>query len=114
MDFQQAALGIVAYGSVNGATGLSPDLNSGVTTSRGSTGQYTITFPPELFQPGTREITLIQIKGSEPLFHTCNVNDNFDPVKLVFIGLDAHTPVDSDFSFIVFRSLITPPPGAPA
>jgi hypothetical protein len=114
MNFSQAPLACVAYAEVVGATGASPDMNSGVVTARLGVGTYTVTLPAGQFQASDREITMVQVKGSVPLFNCCEVDDADPQTKRIFIGSSTTTAVDADFSVIIWRSLLNPPPGAPA
>jgi hypothetical protein len=114
MNFNQASLGLVAYADVVGATGLSPNLNSGVVTARTGVGTYTVTLPGGLFQSSDREMMFVQIKGTVPLFNCSDVDSTNPSIKTVFIGSSATTAVDADFSVLVFRSLLNPPAGSPA
>jgi hypothetical protein len=114
MNFSQANLGLVAYADVVGATGLSPELNSGVVTARTSIGSYTITLPGGQFQSSDRDMMFVQVKGATPLFHCTNVSDTNPSVKQVFISSSSTTAVDADFSVLIFRSLLNPPAGSPA
>jgi hypothetical protein len=112
LNANSASLAEVAYAQVIGATGLSPNLNSGVATARTGAGTYTITLPQGEGQ--THDLIFVQILGTVPLLYAADVDDTDPSIKRVMIGSSATTAVDADFSVIVMRSLLTPPPGAPA
>lgn len=112
LNANSASLAEVAYAQVVGATGASPNLNSGVTTARLGAGTYTVTLPTGEGQ--THDLIFVQIMGTVPLFNAASVDDSNPDVKHINIGSSSTTAVDADFSVIVMRSLLTPPPGAPA
>lgn len=129
--FDNASLAVVAYGEVSGIDGSSTRTNSGVTTTRLALGTYQISLPIAsqnvfgLQQFSDRDLIFIQpLSAAMPVMATgASVNDNtlgtppaatLDVNKLVFIGSSSTTAVDCDFSFIILRTLIPPPAGAPA
>jgi hypothetical protein len=112
LNANSASLATVAYAQVVGATGLTPNLNSGVATARLGAGTYTVTLPQGEGQ--THDLIFVQINGTVPLNYSSDCDDSDPSIKKVFIGSSATTAVDADFSVIIMRSLLTPPPGAPA
>jgi hypothetical protein len=117
--YDTAGLAIVAYGEVL-ADGTSPNLNSGVTTGKTGTGQFTVTLPANKLQSGTRDLMFVTPKVSQtpanPIPFSHSVDDSDSAVKKVTIygGSPLATFADAEFSFIIFRSLVTPPTGSPA
>ena len=112
LNANSASLATVAYAQVVGSTGLSPNLNSGVVTARTGAGTYTVTLPQGEGQ--AHDLIFVQIMGSVPLFYAADVDDTDPSIKHVNVGSSSTTAVDADFSFVIMRSLLTPPPGAPA
>jgi hypothetical protein len=112
LNANTGSLATVAYAQVVGATGLSPNLNSGVTTAKLGTGTYTVTLPPGEGQ--THDLIFVQLLGTVPLLYAADVDDTDPAIKKVIIGSSSSTAVDCDFSVIIMRSMLTPPPGAPA
>lgn len=116
--FDTAGLAVVAYAEVIGATGASTNTNSGVTTTRISTGQYSLTLPANQQQSGSRDLIFVTPKGaitSEPYTHKV---DDTTSVATKYIAIYGGSPLtsyaDSDFSVLILRTTITPPAGAPA
>lgn len=112
LNANSASLATVAYAQVVGATGLSPNLNSGVVTARSGTGTYTVTLPDGEGQ--THDLIFVQILGGVPVSYAADVNDADPNIKNIYIGNSGTTAIDADFSVVIMRSLLTPPPGAPA
>jgi hypothetical protein len=112
LNANSASLATVAYAQVVGSSGASPNLNSGVTTARSGAGTYTVTLPQGEGQ--THDLIFVQIMGSVPLAYSADVDDADPSIKRINIGNSSTTAVDADFSVIIMRSLLTPPPGAPA
>jgi hypothetical protein len=113
--YDNAGLAVVAYGEVL-ADGTSPNLNSGVTTARTSAGLYTITLPANKLQSGVRDLMFVTPKGAitaTPFSH--KIDDSDPAVKQVAIygGAPLTTFADSEFSFVIFRSIVNPPTGSP-
>ena len=112
LNANSASLAEVAYAQVVGTNGSTPNLNSGVTASRVGAGSYTITLPAG--QGQTHDLIFVQIMGTVPLVYSSDVDDADPNIKKVYIGSSSTTAVDADFSVIIMRSMLTPPPGAPA
>ena len=117
-----ADLGIVAYGLVN-SNGSTPDLNSGVKILHVNTGIFDIVLPgdpsqQEPLQEGQsdspqRDIVLITPFDSGPVFWwipSISPPNNF--VRRVQFLSPALSAVDVSFSFVILRSLISPPQDA--
>jgi hypothetical protein len=126
MDFSSARLALVAHAFVN-ADGTSPDINSGVITSRDPTGYYVITLPGSRtsqtsLQEGQsispmQRLTLVT--GSPPpdeaplgiLEHspTIQVQDVDDYVTRVHIT-DSNGDYEAEaFSILIYRPVISAP-----
>lgn len=112
-----APLAIVAYGEVL-ADGTSPNTNSGVTTARTGAGQYTVTLPANLAQNAARDLMIVTPKVIAPtgVPASATVDDTSATVKSVstYVGAPLATFADCQFTFIIFRTTITPPTGSPA
>ena len=114
--YDSAGMAIVAYGEVL-ADGTSPNMNSGVATARTATGQYTVTLPVNKLQSGNRDIMVVTPKVIPslgiPVSHS--VDDSDPAVKKVAIygGSPLTTFANCEFSFIIFRSIVTPPALSP-
>jgi len=63
LSFSAPNLAIVAYCEVDGATGSSSRLNSGIDTSRAGQGQYVVSLPTLLGQFEERDIVIVQPKN---------------------------------------------------
>lgn len=114
--FDAAGLSIVAYAEVL-ADGTSPNTNSGVTTTKLSTGLYSVILPSTKAQSGARDLIFVTPKGTitaTPFSH--KVDDSSATNKLIAIygGAPLTTFADSDFSVWIIRTIIPPPAGAPA
>lgn len=113
-----AGLAVVAYGEVL-ADGTSPAMNSGVTTGRTAAGQYTVTLPANKLQSGARDLMVVTPKVSQvpanPIPFSHSVDDADPAIKRIAIygGTPLATFADCEFSFIIFRTIVTPPTGAP-
>jgi hypothetical protein len=118
--FDQAKLAVVAYGEVSGTDGSSTKTNSGVVTTRLGLGTYQISLPVAsqnqigLTQFSDRDLIFVQPKHPTAAISTSAVNDADQVNKLVFLGLGASTAIDSDFSFLIVRTLTPPTAGGPA
>ena len=118
--FDSAGLAIVAYAQVDGATGSSTSTglaNSGVGTTRLSTGLYYLTLPTGLTQDLSRDLIFVQ-----PKVTTALPNPFLHPIALVFeqdaankqiqiLGVQGSvalhpTAVDSDFDILVLRTIL--------
>lgn len=115
--FDVAGLAVVAYGEVVGATGLSPNMNSGVVTARTSLGLYTVTLPDNKLQSGARDIMVVTPRKSltsgpvtTPV--SCAADDTDPAIKRVAL-YNASSLADVDFSFVIFRTIVSPPTGIP-
>lgn len=114
--FDVAGLAIVAYVEVL-ADGSSASTNSGVTTTRTASGQYDVILPANKAQNGSRDLIFVTPKGtisSTPYSH--KVDDANATTKHVAIygGSPLATFADSDFSFLILRTIVPPPTGSPA
>ncbi len=120
LNFAGANLATVAYVEVSGVAGASTVTNSGVTTTRTALGTYVVILPSGLAQAASRDLTFVQAKGATTVVGAAPmVDDSQDATKIVKFwscdpALAAATGVDVDFSFLVLRTTITPPTGAPA
>lgn len=118
--FDSAGLAIVAYAQVDGATGSSTTTglaNSGVSTTRISTGLYQLFLPTGLAQDHSRDLIVVQPKA---LPTTTAINDGTHPVAFVVensatvkqvsmwgvAGSWATTSVDSDFDVLILRTVL--------
>ena len=113
MNFGTAGLAVTAYVEVSGVDGSSTLTNSGVATKRLATGTYAIDLPVGLGQYSDRDLIFVQIKGAVPGF-TSSETDTNPARKLIYIGSSNTTAIDSDFSVVIFRTLLPPPVGSPA
>ena len=121
--FDSAGLAIVAYAQVDGATGNSVSTalaNSGVSTTRISTGLYQLTLPTALTQDPSRDLIVIQAKsvptttairaGLKPIPDLCELSAQVKQISMIGVsGTLATTAIDSDFNVIVLRTIL---PGA--
>jgi hypothetical protein len=117
-----ANLGIVAYGKVH-ADGSTPDLNSGVTIDHTpNTGLYIIHLPgdPTLQEPlqegqsnsPQRDLLFITPCDSSLVFFfetTLSPPSDFKRAVQFVNDANPHAAVDVNFSFLLVRSLISPP-----
>jgi hypothetical protein len=114
--YDLAGLAVVAYGEVL-ADGTSTNINSGVTTARTAAGQYTVTLPAGKAQSGTRDLMFVTPKVASPtgVPYSASVDDTSATVKSVAIygGSPLATFADCEFSFLILRTIITPPAGSP-
>lgn len=135
LSFSAPNLAIVAYAEVDGATGTSSRLNSGIVTSRTpgpfGAGQYLIFLPTNLGQFEARDIIIIQAKNNTggggivaKDFAVENVPDVTPTIKSIrfFDGAVAggatpplvSTGIDSSFFILILRTTISPPGISPA
>jgi hypothetical protein len=115
-NFSQAQLAVVAYAQVSGADGSSTLCNSGIATSRLGIGTYQLGLPAgSQNQLGLTQLAATDLVVVTPLSASSTpttplmvmVVNNQDPAnKLVLFGSSATTAVDSDFSVIIYRSLV--------
>jgi hypothetical protein len=101
LNADQASVAEVAYVQV-AADGSSPNLNSGVTTSRQGAGEYTVTLPAGEGQ--TYDLIFAQVIGQGPLGRSANVYDLSALAKKVYISAGPGAPVDSAFSLMIVRA----------
>jgi hypothetical protein len=115
--FDQAKLAVVAYAQVSGADGLSTLCNSGITTSKVSTGFYALTLP----NGALNTQTLAQGAASDLVIVTPTKAGTIDPLndspqavlvdnsnattKYVLIKTDSNGAVNSDFMVVIYRTL---------
>jgi len=115
--FDSAGLAIVAYAQVDGATGSSSSTalaNSGVSTTRISTGVYNVTLPTGLSQDLSRDMIFVQPKVTTALPTPCARSAVvFEPdatTKVVTIyGANLSivtTALDSDFDVLFLRTIL--------
>jgi len=114
--FDSAALAIVAYAEV-ASDGTSTDTNSGVTTTKTGTGQYTVYLPVGKQQSGSRDLMFVTPKGaidSTPYSHKVDDSDMAAKKVAIYGGSPLATFADSAFSVLILRTTITPPTSSPA
>ena len=114
--FDSAALAIVAYAEVDGATGASTLTNSGVITSKNATlaGLYYVNLSTAAGQRSDRDLIFVQARNSTaggPAFSI--VLDENQITKMVQFR-NGSTAVDTSFSILILRTVLPPPVGAPA
>ena len=116
--FDSAALAIVAYAHVDGATGASTGTNSGVVTAKQTAmgaGWYSIALSTVMAQECDRDLILVQPTSTATQTPVAsNVYDGGMATKLVQFASATSTAVDTSFAIIILRTTITPPTGAPA
>jgi len=114
LNANNAPLAYVAYAQVVGADGTSPNLNSGVTTARLSTGSYTVTLPSNPAgqslglgsSPG--DLIFVQPIADSPVAFAAVEDDTNQLVKHIYLGIPGTTAVDCDFNVLICRSMLTP------
>jgi hypothetical protein len=118
--FDSAGLAIVAYVQVAGATGVSVSTalaNSGVSTTKISTGLYQVFLPTGLTQDASRDLIIVQPKavpsttaiqlGCAIVANVVEESATVKQVKLTGVGGGLlTTSVDSDFNVIVLRTIL--------
>jgi hypothetical protein len=118
--FDSAGLAIVAYAQVDGHSGASTptaQANSGVSTTKISTGLYQVFLPTGLTQDPSRDLIYVQPKAlptTTAIQLGCavvaNVVEESATVKQVKLtGVSAAlttTAIDSDFNFFVLRTIL--------
>lgn len=132
LNFSAPNLAIVAYAEVDGATGTSSRLNSGIVTSRTpgpfGAGQYLIFLPTNLGQFEARDIIIVQAKnnagGGGIVAKDFMIEDGPTDFKVVnfYDGALAGgatppltmTRIDSTFFILILRTTISPPGISPA
>ena len=115
-NFSQAQLAVVAYAQVSGADGSSTLCNSGLNTTRLGMGTFQLGLPVgSQNQLGLGQLAATDLVTVTPLSLSTTpttplavmvVNNNDTNNKLVLFGSSATTAVDTDFSVIIYRSLI--------
>jgi hypothetical protein len=115
--FDVAGLAIVAYVEVL-ADGTSASTNSGVTTTKTGSGQYDIILPANKAQSNSRDLIFVQPKHtpltSTPITDAVDDSDATTKHVALYAGSPLATFADSDFSFILLRTIVPPPAGSPA
>jgi hypothetical protein len=115
--FDSAGLAIVAYAQVAGVDGTSVSTalaNSGVSTTKITTGLYQVFLPTGLTQDASKDLIFIQPKavpsttaiqlGDAVVANLVEVSATVKQVKLTAaIGT---TAVDSDFNILVLRTIL--------
>lgn len=122
LNFSAPNLAIVAYAEVDGATGASTRLNSGVVVSRVGMGGYLVLLPTNLNVTENQDLIFVQPKnnagGSGVVAKSFVIQDAFASGKniIFFDGspVGTETRIDSTFFILILRTTITPPVGAPA
>jgi hypothetical protein len=118
--FDSAVLAIVAYTQVDGATGVSTSTslaNSGVGTTRVSTGVYQVFLPTAIAQDASRDLIFVQPKAvpsTTAIQLYCGivanvVEEDATSKQVTMKGVGGGlmtTSVDSDFSFFVLRTIL--------
>jgi hypothetical protein len=118
--FDSAGLAIVAYGQVSGATGSSVSTalaNSGITTTKISTGIYQAFMPTGLAQDPSRDLIFVQPKalpsttaiqlGCAVVANVVEESATVKQIKLTGVsGSLTTTAVDSDFNLLVLRTIL--------
>ena len=124
--FDSAGLAIVAYAQIDGPTGSVPSTgcNSGLNTTRLSTGIYQIALPTALGQDPGRDLIFVQPKWSQTLRYDSvrsavvsdpvpgNPGDNNKLIPIFGNEYDnvgaplATTALDSDFNILILRTIL--------
>jgi hypothetical protein len=115
-NFSQAQLAVVAYAQVSGTDGSSTLCNSGLATTRLGAGTYQLGLPVgSQNQLGLGQLAATDLVTVTPLSVATTpttplmvmvVNNTDTNNKLVLFGSSATTAVDSNFSVIIYRSLV--------
>jgi hypothetical protein len=109
--FDSAGLSVVGYAHVK-TDGTSPDCNSGIATARSSAGTYTITLPTNAAEDPSRVFVAITPINSSPIYWWVQtVSATLRVIVFENPGLQA---TDTEFEIIVYRTIVSPPAGAPA
>lgn len=113
--FDSAALAIVAYAHVDGQTGASTVTNSGVITSRNTTGQYIVALQTAMSQANCKDFVLVQptaFTGPSDSGYVYPIGslviDSQSTTKQISLGVGS-TAVDCSFSIIILRTTIPTP-----
>jgi hypothetical protein len=110
--------GVVAYALVN-EDGASPDMNSGVETSRSAAGTYLIDLPTNLAQPIGRDVVVLTLRVDAGGSESANViryrwNSTTQIQVEATDGGAEPTGEDTAFDFVLLRSTLTPVVDEPA
>jgi hypothetical protein len=107
--FDQAKLAAVAYVQVTGADGSSTLCNSGITTTKVTTGAYALTLPSgssntqTLQQSAAADLVLASANGQTPC--AVAVDNSNATTKYLYFVTGSGSPVDTDFSAVILRTL---------
>jgi hypothetical protein len=115
--FDSAGLAIVAYAQVTGGTSSTATANSGVSTTRVTTGIYQVFLPTGLAQSDTKDLIFVQPKANPSTTAIqlgCAVDANVveesastKQVKLTGVsGTLTTTAIDSDFDILILRTIL--------
>jgi hypothetical protein len=121
--FDSAGLAIVAYANVDGASGsttrasVTALANSGITTTRITTGTYQAFLPTGLTQSDTKDLIFVQPKavpsttaiqlGCAVVANVVEESATVKQVKLTGVsGTLATTAIDSDFNILILRTIL--------
>jgi len=118
--FDTAGLAVVAYAQVSGATGSSTSTtlaNSGVSTTKISTGLYQLFLPTGLAQSSSNDLIYVQPKaipsttaiqlGCAVVANVVEESATVKQVKLTGVsGALATTAIDSDFNVLILRTIL--------
>jgi hypothetical protein len=115
--FDSAGLAIVAYAQVTGGATSTAVANSGVSTTRITTGIYQIFLPTGLAQSDTKDLIYVQPKanptttaiqlGCTVIANVVEENAFVKQVKLTGVsGALATTAIDSDFDVLILRTIL--------
>jgi hypothetical protein len=116
--FDTAGIAVVAYAEVL-TDGTSPNTNSGVTTARIGTGQYTVTLGANQQQSSARDLIFVTPKNpvghnlSVPRSHAVDDSNVATKVVAIYGGSPILSYMDSDFSVLILRTTIQPVAGYP-
>jgi hypothetical protein len=115
--FDSAGLAIVAYAQVTGGTSSTATANSGVSTTRVTTGIYQVFLPTGLAQSDTKDLIFVQPKanpsttaiqlGCAVVADVVEESAATKQVKLTGVsGTLTTTAVDSDFDILILRTIM--------
>ena len=115
VNFSSANLALVAYVSVDG-DGTSPDMNSGVKTTKLQTGVYDIILPGDPTQQSSlqeeqesaRTMLSVTVKGSPTVGAVANhISSRIKRVET--FNTSNTNPTSSAFDMFILRTVISPP-----
>lgn len=104
---------VVAYAQVK-KDGTSPDMNSGVETSRSAQGTYLIDLPAGLAQPLGRDVVLLTVRIDDDVVDQLyGLSYNWNSTSQIQVnswipGGEGSTRNDVAFDFVLLRSTLTP------